>query len=307
MSFSKKIYIFGGGSIGLPLAGFLQQAGKEVVVVRTSRRNGITRPEDIQILLEDTIVEETVQTVSFPLEEPIDGICVITSKAFANPEIAEVLLKVAPSCPILILQNGLGIEQPFLDKGFQEIYRCVLFFTSQTYGSNTFRVRPVATSPIGVITGSKELMAKCVSELNTSWFPFRCEENIDNFVWKKAISNVVFNSICPLVNEHNGIFVENKNAMTVAEVLVNECLQVSERLGIALTRDEILEQIRLISKKSNGQFISTLQDLQANRQTEIEHLNLAIANIGSKQTPPIATPVTKMLGDLIVLKSQRII
>lgn len=87
-----------------------------------------------------------------------------------------------------------------------------------------------------------------VSLLNTRYFGFRVEPNIQPVIWKKAIISLL-----------------------------------------------------LISRSSDGNFISTLQDIRSRRPTEIATLNLGIAGMASTEDLVIQT---NLLGRLILLKSQ---
>jgi 2-dehydropantoate 2-reductase len=62
-----------------------------------------------------------------------------------------------------------------------------------------------------------------------------------------------------------------------------------------------MESILLISRASDGQFISTLQDIRNHRPTEIATLNLAIAGMAGTEQTIIQT---RLLGQLTLLKSQ---
>lgn len=75
------------------------------------------------------------------------------------------------------------------------------------------------------------------------------------------------------------------------------------KLKVNLTQVEIMEQLLAISKRSDGQLISTLQDIQAGRKTEIESLNLEIARIAASMQ--VKVPKTELLGKMILAKSQK--
>jgi 2-dehydropantoate 2-reductase len=82
-----------------------------------------------------------------------------------------------------------------------------------------------------------------------------------------------------------------------------------DRLHMGLGESELMEQIMLISKGSDGQLISTLRDIRSGRQTEIEFLNLGIARVAASMRPGLHLPRTELLGRLILAKSlqQRIL
>jgi 2-dehydropantoate 2-reductase len=69
---------------------------------------------------------------------------------------------------------------------------------------------------------------------------------------EKAIINSVFNSICPLLDVDNGVFVRDAETANLAREVVRECIALTERLNIRLSESELIEQIVLISKASEG-------------------------------------------------------
>jgi 2-dehydropantoate 2-reductase len=113
----------------------------------------------------------------------------------------------------------------------------------------------------------------------------------------------VFNSICPLLDVDNGLFFRNEAAKLLAIGIIGECVAVANEAGVTLDPDGVLETVLLISKSSEGQLISTLQDIKNKRQTEIESLNFAVAEIARKSGKPELSIMTKLLGDLTRLKS----
>jgi 2-dehydropantoate 2-reductase len=78
---------------------------------------------------------------------------------------------------------------------------------------------------------------------------------------------------------------------------------LTDRLDLGISERELMDQIRRISKASDGQLISTLQDIKNGRQTEIESLNLEIARVGSAMRPELLLPKTEMLGKMILVKA----
>lgn len=305
MSEVERVFIVGAGAIGLPLAVHLVNHGRQVTAVRTSTDD--ISQQKVEITIQGSTgqaIKTPVEMVSFSKLERISGIIVVTAKSYANKEIASRLKEKHITAPIVILQNGLGVEKPYIDSRVQEIYRCILYATSQKKGNNNYSFRTIAASPIGIIKGDENRLNKIVKTLNTVDFPFRAQMDIQKEIWKKAIINSVFNSICPLLEIDNGIFNRDKKSAELAREIVEECIQVTNRLKVELNENEIMEQIYTISNGSDGQLISTLQDIKNGRETEIESLNLEISRVAEKLTPPVAISKTKLLGNMILLKSQ---
>jgi 2-dehydropantoate 2-reductase len=112
----------------------------------------------------------------------------------------------------------------------------------------------------------------------------------------------VFNSVCPLLEIDNGVFHRNAAALEIGKKVIIECVGVANANGITLTLDDVLQNVLTISKMSDGQKISTYQDILNKRETEIETLNFAIAKLGHLSGH--ALPVTSLLGEMTKLKSE---
>jgi 2-dehydropantoate 2-reductase len=303
---TRTIYILGSGAVGFPLAASLAAAGRRVVAVRTSRADVAYRTVTVTLRNGPDRLETVVETVSLAGLRELDGPIVVAAKAYANDAIARELAGRGAAGPIILLQNGIGVEQPYLDAGFPSIYRCVLYVTGQTTGEYEFQFRPVTASPIGVIAGTEEELRRCVAALTTETFPFRAEADIRREIWRKAIINAVFNSICPLLEVDNGVFARDEDAAGLAREVIRECVMLTDRLGLELSAPELLEQLLLISRRSDGQLISTLQDLRGGRSTEMPFLNTAIAGVAASLEPGIELPRVALLGRLVAAKAAQL-
>jgi 2-dehydropantoate 2-reductase len=302
MNTKETIYILGSGAVGFPLAAYLTNGGRNVVAVRTSK-NDVPK-STVKVTIQDATNRLTapIETISLSNLTSLDGMVVITTKSYSNQAIARLLKEKKATGPLVIMQNGVGVERPFLDAGFATVSRCVLYVTSQPTSDFQFSFRPITASPIGVIKGPEAELAQCVERLNTDAFPFRAEANIQKEIWKKAIINSVFNSICPLLDVDNGVFGRDEETASLARQLVKECITLTDRLNVGLSESEVMQQIMRISTGSR-QLISTLQDIRNGRQTEIDSLNLEIARLAASLQPPLQLPQTELLGKMILAMS----
>ncbi|MFW9788842.1 MAG: ketopantoate reductase family protein [Candidatus Thorarchaeota archaeon] len=302
---TDRVYILGAGAIGLALAVNLNLESREVILVRTSRADVSKRSSIISMTnADDELVQMQMDMVSLDKLRHLDGIVVNTAKSYANEMIANKLARMRIESPIVVMQNGMGVERPFLDAGFAEIYRCILFSTSQKMDELHIRYRPIAPSPIGIIRGDVQTLHGIVNALNTSGFQFSAVEDIQEKIWQKTILNSVFNSICPLLDVDNGIFHRNDEIARIALEVMEECALVASAVGVKVDINQLKQQMLAISKAADGQFISTLQDIRNGRETEISSLNLAIARIADEQNPKIRIDKTRILGELTFLKSE---
>jgi 2-dehydropantoate 2-reductase len=302
----KPIYIIGVGAIGMALAVVLKQSGKEVILIR-GRQNSQPEFEDTKITLDyidGTVIEAAIPIRTLDQFMVLNGFILLTTKSFGNQELAQRLIGKTGQSPLVLLQNGLGIEEPFLRTGFTEIYRSILLATSQVEAPFQVRYKPVTASPIGVIRSHESRLTEIVEQLNTVQFPFRVESTIQQTVWEKVITNCVFNAICPLLGIDNGVFHRHASALALAREVIDECLAVANEAGIVLNRANVEGRLLQISQRSNGQLISTLLDINQGRQTEIESLNLGVARLADQLNKPELVTRTRFLGELIQLKSE---
>jgi len=302
---NQPIFIIGYGAIGKALAVFLTSLGKKTVVIRGRADNGSVAYEQVAVeQANGTMIVQSIEVVTLKNIDKIDGLIILTTKSFGNTALSKALKPKVRNAPIVILQNGLNIEKPFLENGFSHIYRCVLFATSQVLENGVVRFRPVSDSPIGIIKGNAATLNNLAGQIDSEYFQFKPEKNIQPVIWKKAIINTVFNSICPLLNADNGIFYKDPLALQVAESLIRSGIIIAKKAGVELDPKDVETGLLNISKASAGQFISTLQDISNGRNTEIEALNFEIARVA--KTGGIATEAKQieLLGELIKLKER---
>ena len=300
---NNKIYIIGSGAIGKALGVFLKLEGKETILVRGSVDH-LKESKDFITVKDnkDRIFEERITTTTFSNLKELNGIVLITTKTFANAEIAKKLSNLKGDYSIVLLQNGLNIETPF--SAFKNVYRCVLFTTSQIIDNGQVRFKAVTASPVGSINNRNANLKELVSRINTEHFTFRAEPNIEHFVWNKAIINCAFNSICPLLEVDNGIFYRNDDVASIARTVIQECVDLSRKIGLQLDKNEIEKSLLLISERADGQLISTYDDIRKKRRTEIESLNLEMARLAESIGAPEIVPFTKALGLTVLEKSK---
>jgi len=300
----EPIYIIGAGAIGKALAVFLKLQHKNPILIRGSVDDHSSYTQTIEVELADnTILAAEIPTCTASHYDRLDGLIVFTNKSYGNRQLAERLKSKTGDSPIVIMQNGLNVEQPFIENGYPNIYRCVLFTSSQAAGPGNIKFKPAKPSRIGTIKGRIDQLTCIVDQLNNDQLQFEAETDIQPVIWTKAIANSVFNSICPLLETDNGIFHRNEDALAIARRIIKEGISVAGSTGVPLQYEKVLDTILHISKTSDGQLISTYQDILNKRRTEIDTLNCAIGDIAITNNINHSAKETILLGELTKLKS----
>ena len=298
----ETIYIIGCGAVGAPLAASLSAAGKSVVVVRASEPDHGPVRIPLRVQLAEKVLDVEIQSIGLSHLREANGPVVIATKAHCNERLAEAVATCSGDGPIVILQNGLGVERPFAGPHSRQIYRGVLYVTGEGSRESGFEFNSISPSALGIITGTPEGLSTCLATISTSDFPFRFESSIQVEVWKKVIVNCVFNSICPLLDTDNSVFARESSARSLARELIDEGVKLAAALDVPLTAVDLMEKVSLISSRSD-KLISTLQDIRNGRETEMNFLNLEMARLALTVQPPIPIPKTEYLGNLVALKA----
>ena len=130
---NDHIYIIGAGAVGKALAVFLQMKGSTVTIIRGSVDDSSSYKQSLQILYNNhQEFQEDIQFSTLNNFKELEGVIVMTTKSYGNQALAQKLASKVGQSPLIILQNGLGVEKPFIVQGFPNVYRGVLFLASQT-------------------------------------------------------------------------------------------------------------------------------------------------------------------------------
>ncbi len=296
------INILGGGAVGAPLAAFLTKAGRSVVLLRSNGDGSGSRHETFVVRGDSSSLAVVIEERAFAESGKPEGWVVVAAKAHANAAIANELASRSFTGPIVLLQNGIGVERPFVEAGFRQLIRGVLYITSQRNADRDFTLRAPRPSPLGLVAGPPDLLARALEILHVPEIPFVGEAEIGRWVWRKTIINAVFNSICTVTERNNRLFAESPTAMGLAEGVVRECVGLAQARGVELDSREILDDIQMISR-SSSQLISTLQDVRAGRPTEMSFMNLELAKVAAFGEPPVDLTLTACLGELVMIKA----
>ena len=300
----QPIYIIGAGAVGKTLAVFLTLAGRQVYLLRGSVFNAPVTYEEMTILAADNNKYVAKLEIGCLADfTRLGGLVVLANKAFGNQALSVSLRGKLNGNPLLVLQNGLNIEQAFLKQNFEHIYRCVLMLTCQFEDPHTIRYKPVRECPVGIIRGDEETLTRLLHTIQTLQFRFsKCDE-IQSLIWKKVIANCVFNSICPLLHIDNGIFYRNEVARDMAKELIISCMPLAHAKGIAINPEDVFNNVMQISQMSDGQYISTLQDILHHRPTEMDALNIELARLADEIGIGATMKEIALLGRLTKLKA----
>ena len=105
-------------------------------------------------------------------------------------------------------------------------------------------------------------------------------DNIEDYIWLKAIINSAINPIASLAEVKNG-HLKNPELNEELMNLCNESSTIAKSNGIKLPLDPWEEINKIIDKTSDNK-CSMLQDLENNRETEIDAITGELVRIARK-------------------------
>ena len=268
--------ILGAGAIGSVYGAKLSKQHHVTLVggaahVDAIRRNGLV----MQGLLSETLHLPAVTR----LERIEPGtLILLTTKVNNNVAAVEPIVPLLPKgVTILCVQNGLYSED--LVKSLVKDRALVLRAITQVGG---VLVRPgvVDNTVAGYTLVEQHEQAPAIAAvLTAAGLDGRIIPDIKKEMWRKAAFNCVINPTTALLGcEVGGIVDPQLNGLK--QQIIDECLAVARADGVSFDEDFVALIDRVFAGART--IASMRQDLMKGRNTEIDHMNGAVARLGEK-------------------------
>ncbi len=291
--------VVGPGAMGCLFAGHLKKAGHGVTILdyREDRAGNISRNG---ISLEGVVGDFKVR-VNAVTEKPrtrID-VALICVKAYHTERVAQTLSAwLDPDVSVLTLQNGLGNLEILRRKlGHKRVLGGVTAEGATLLGPGHVRHAgrgPTIIGPSGSATGPA---ADIVASFGDAGFDIRAVEAVENLIWGKLIVNVGINALTAITGLKNGRLPHISGTRQVMKEAISEAVRVAHKKGIRLPFPDPTERVLEVCEGTAGNIASMLQDVLAQRPTEIRFINGAIVAQG--EACGIPTPVNSTLSRLV--------
>ena len=286
-----QIIVLGAGAIG-SLYGAKLVVDNDVTLigraghVRAIEENGL-RIEGIET---KTIPVRAVTHIS---ELPPDTLILLTTKvpatAMALKPIAAI---VRDDTTIVALQNGL--ESAEIARRALGGRGVVLRGISQ-FGAIFERAGTIRYMAKGyTLLEDHQRSERIAAVLNDAGLDCRIVVNIRTEVWRKVVFNCVVNPITTIIGSEVGEIVDPR-LNRLKQLVIEECVAVAAAEGVELETD-LAREINAAYAGSRN-LVSMRQDLLRGRTTEIDYLNRAVAELGSRRG--VECPVNRGLTDII--------
>jgi 2-dehydropantoate 2-reductase len=243
-------------------------------------------------------VSSTVKGLaSFDLDLAI--VCVKTP---ALPKVISQLKEIASDdMYVMCAQNGIDNEMVVAREfGDSHSLRMVVNYAGSMSDSNTVHVSFFnPPNYVSALSPKGDAFAKKIVELmNSVGLESEIPEDIQDYVWEKAILNAALSAVCAITRKTMKDVMDFEYTLGLVEAIIDESVLVAEKEGIELGKKFRRFCIRYL-KNAGHHRPSMLIDLENGSRTEIDQLNGKIAQYGRKHCQP--TPINQCVTALVHL------
>ncbi|MCS5636547.1 MAG: ketopantoate reductase family protein [Myxococcota bacterium] len=317
---SGSTVIIGAGAVGLALGSCLHTAGERIHYVVRPRSgphpieaHGIER----RGLFGEARVPPGSAEVSFSLAEvpglAVDTILVCT-KSTSNAEVSRAIAanwpRFARRPEVVVCQNGWGNAEAFAQVTEPEKVASASILTGfrriQDHAVE-ITVHAKAIQVGSLYTRDVEPLGRLCGAISAGGIPCETNPNIEAELVAKLLYNCLLNPLGALTRAPYGRLGEGESTRGVMEAVAREIFAVLAESDLRTHwrgADHYLETFyRDLLPPTAGHESSMLQDLEANRGTEIDTLCGAVVELGERCGVP--TPVNAALRELIHAAERR--
>lgn len=294
----------GGGAMGGVWASRLAGAGNEVAILDVSPAAlAAINSDGLSVEWKDGTVTTTKLLASADPAEigPVDAVIFFT-KAYHTRSAAELAMPlVTPATTVASLQNGWG-NSDTLASVFppEQIIMGVTYHSAKVNAPGQIGyTNPHAPTFVGpYLDGAPLRRAQAVGDaMNGAGIETTVTPEVKTEVWKKLILNCATLPTAALTRLYSGELGVAGPVRDTLDVLTSEAAAVANALGYTIEADERITFIHgLLANAGKGK-ASMLQDVEAQRLTEIDVINGAIVREGEARGIPV--PVNRAMVALV--------
>lgn len=296
--------ILGAGSLGRLFAGYLAP-----VVPLTVLQRSVPASAKLAYTLITAANEPRQLTLSVAATDRWRGtaswVLVMTKAPDTEAAIASLVPRLAPQTPIVLFQNGMGVQQAIAERYPNRPILCA----STTEGANRpddSQVRHAGRGEtwVGGLTQSGRDRSTAFAErLQQAGLIANPTDDIEARLWQKLAINAGINPFTAILDCTNGQILVSPYAQSRLPRLCAEIAAIATRSGYPMAADMLERRIRDVAQATRDNISSMLQDLRQRRPTEIDFINGYLLRQAVRYD--IDAPVNRELVDGVVKAQQQ--
>jgi 2-dehydropantoate 2-reductase len=287
----KIAVLGGGGAMGGLFGGYLARAGEDVVLVDVSQASVDAINRDGLAIEEKDGSTGTIRVKASAKPSdvgPVDLIVNFVKCYNTEAAITSALPMLGDSTAILTLQNGWGnADRIAAVAGKPRVIVGVTSHSGTLVGPGRVKHSGIGMTYVGEIDGAQsQRLNAAVAAFRKAGIETTPSSHIIDEIWKKLALNVCTLPTSALLRFQAHELIQHDGTVALMRGLLHEVVAVAKAQGISLDYAERWKAITDLLKQAIGARASMLQDVEANRQTEIDVVNGAIVEAGRRNSVP---------------------
>jgi 2-dehydropantoate 2-reductase len=235
----------------------------------------------------------TLRASTDPGELPEPELALVATKTTELAAAAARLEGRWPGAAVMTVQNGLGAEEAFPGR---RVISAVTFMSGTRHSDTHVEYILDTETWLGPYGETPyELVEEVAAAIVESGLKARAFEDLLPAQWSKLIFNATVNAVAALTGlPHDPHFAAREQVGDLGHLvydLVEEGKRVAASAGVELHEDP-WEMNVLATQRGSRHYPSMLEDVEAHRPTEIEHITGALVREASRQGVPVPLHTT---------------
>jgi 2-dehydropantoate 2-reductase len=304
-----KICIYGAGAIGGVLGARLAAAGRQTSLIARGAHLAAIRANGLTLRTDQGDTRFDLPVSDRPADFGPQDLVICAAKSHSLPAVArEIAPLLGPDTPVVFAVNGIPwwfFHKHSVSEGTQlqtvdpdgDIWRlvgprraigCIVYMGASTPAPGIAKYHSGGRFVLGEPDNTNSARLQRVAEaMRVDGVTIETTDKIRDEMMAKLIGNASLNPLSALTRSSFGPILGDPPVRRLAKKMMEECQAVGASIGAALKIDV---ETKLNSFNSNLAFrTSTLQDLEAGRQLEIDALVGVVAELGQITGTPTPT------------------
>ena len=300
-----RIVVIGPGAIGCLFAGLLSESGEDVTLL--DRDAGRAKRIALQGLrITDERGTRTIGvTASAALGgiPPPDFVCVCVKSYDTASAAASLAPLLGPGTHVVSLQNGLrnaGVLAAHSDA--DRVLVAATAHGATTLGTGHVRHAGRGMTSVAAYGSAGAAAARFASTLSQAGMPAEVQPDSRAVLWSKLAVNAAINAVTALWDVPNGARVEREDLNRIMTAAAGEAERVARAAEVELLYPDASQRATEVCRGTAANVSSMLQDLRSGRRTEVDAINGAVVEEGTRRGLPVS--VNRVLLRRVLARSQ---
>jgi 2-dehydropantoate 2-reductase len=296
----QRVCIVGAGVIGSLFAGHLAEVSEVSVLTRRREHADALNTEGLRVSGK-TDRHATVTATDDPAELPEFDVAIVATKASGLEAAATALGGRFPDATIVTVLNGIGAEEIVRAHGDWPIVSGVTFMSGTRYSDTHVEYILDTETWLGPYEETQfAIVEEIAATLVAAGLKAEALPDLRPAQWSKLIFNAAVNPTAALTHlPHDFHFAQESEPGDLGRLvhgLVDEGKAVAVAAGIELHDDPWVMNV-LATQRGSAHYPSMLEDVDAERETEIELITGSLVREAERHDVPV--PLHQLLYGLV--------